>query len=130
MSTTPRHAQRADQAMSDSREVRNPMGQPRGSASKFPAKSLRLSRQEAANCLECVGRWLRDGHRSPELESLRNALEDACWLARWKREAVILDLCPSVLPGILETLVQIHSDEPSAEAAEALETVIRELSVS
>ena len=79
MSPTP------EQTMSDSHELRNPMGQPRGSASEAPTKSFQLSRQEAASWLVCVNQWLEDGGQSLELESLRGALEDASWLARWKR---------------------------------------------
>ena len=122
MSRTP------EQTMSDSHELRNPMGQPRGSASEASDQIVPAEPpggRELAGVRQPVA---ADGSQSPELESLRSALEDACWLARWKREEVIVELCPSWLPGMLEALVRIHGDEPSSETAEHLETIIRRLS--
>lgn len=126
--TTPNQTQK--QAMSDSRELQDPTGQPRGSRSDLPTKTLYLSRQEAASWLLSIDQWLseQDVKTCPELESLRLSLEDACWLARWKRESVNLELCPAWLPGILQALVQVDADEPSSEMAETLEAIIGKLS--
>ena len=117
-----------EQTMSDSRELRNPMGEPLGSLSESSTKSVCLSRDEAATWLLCVNQSLENGNQPSELKSLRNALEDACWLGRWKRENVIVELCPTVLPSTLDSLIQIHGEEPSSEVAEDLETIIRRLS--
>ena len=47
--------EQAERSMSDSHELRNPMGQPRGSASEIPQGRSCLSRQEAASWLVSVG---------------------------------------------------------------------------
>ena len=98
--------------------------------SELPTKSVRLGRTEAALWLEHIRGWLANEETySADLDALRDALENACWLARWKREDVVLELCPGVVAGLLETLVRMHL-ENSEEMADALEAMVRKLSGS
>ena len=133
MSRIPNRAIRPDEAVSfepsaaPSNETRQGERE-RSDGSGIPTRSVRLGRTEAACWLEQTRQWAAEnGKGSEDLEALRDALEDACWMARWKREDVILELCPGVVAGLLETLVRMHL-ENSEEMAEALESMVRKLS--
>jgi hypothetical protein len=133
MSRTPDQEFRPDQfhSFDPPKSQSNETGQGdrgRRSGSENPTRSVRLGRTEAARWLEQIRDWEADSEqKSEDLEALRDALEDACWIARWKRQEVILQLCPGVVAGLLEMLVRLHVED-SREMADALETMVRKLS--
>jgi hypothetical protein len=99
------------------------------SLGECPTRSIRLSRWEAAGWVGAVGQWLSEGggEAAAELGRLRVALEDACWLARWKREEAIVELSLSDTAAILAFLVKTQAGELSAEATETVDSMIRSL---
>ncbi|WP_182871052.1 hypothetical protein [Stieleria mannarensis] len=58
---------------------------------------------------------------SPAIDLLFQRLEDASWLARWKREDAILELCPSTLIDVLEAMVQFSQSDVSCNSPGVLE---------
>jgi hypothetical protein len=56
-----------------------------------------------------AGRWLEllesVAGTSREIRDLRDRLEDAVWLARWRRDRVALDVAGAEIPGILQALI-------------------------
>jgi hypothetical protein len=98
--------------------------------SQPPMKMIQLNRSAAAQWLVCVNQCLLSnfGAQCVDLATLRNSLEDACWLARWKREDVLLELCPSLLAGVVATLIRIHSDDSIQHVSEVLEGINQQLS--
>ncbi len=106
-----------------------PLSQQADTLHQPSSKSVRLSREEAGRWLEIVGGWTSaSDNRTAELEALRNALEDACWLARWKREDVLLELRSSILAAVVEELLRIAQTDPVTPVLPLLEDMIKHLS--
>jgi hypothetical protein len=105
--------------------------QPTRSANQPPMKSFQLSSAQAARWLDQLGKnTAAAGQNSGCLEQLRDSLEDSAWLACWKREYVIVELCPSMLASVLEALLQISQTDQAVEDAQVLEEIIQILSTS
>jgi hypothetical protein len=101
---------------------RSPIQQPSG-------QLIRLSREQANRWLFHLNELLESGcEGSISIEELRNQLENACWLARWKRDEVVLDRCPSLTPGVLGALLQCSQAGLSANAIETLQEITQKLS--
>jgi hypothetical protein len=96
-----------------------------------PTKSILLSNVAAARWLDQLGKVIAAGEQdSACLEQLRNSLEDCGWLACWKREEVIVDLCPVLLADLMETLLKISQTDQSTEQAQVIEEIIQVLAAS
>jgi len=56
-----------------------------------------------------AGRWLEllesVSGTSGELRDLRDRLEDAFWLARWRRDRVALDVASAEVPGLVQAVL-------------------------
>lgn len=93
-------------------------------ASGLTLDALKMSRIEAASLIRFIEkRSSRLQEASAELESLRHALEDACWLARWKRESVIVEVKPAAKANIVEELLSIVQADPVGDDAQLGEQV-------
>ncbi len=102
-----------------------------------PPRLVRLTQIQAGSWLGYLericssNRPLENG--KPALESLRqlhHLLSDACWLARWKRENVILEVCMTMLPGLFADLLSLSQREQTKQDFDTLEEMIFELGVN
>ena len=92
-------------------------------------KTIHLSKPQAARWLDQLAKMIGTrGQHTCCLEELRDSLDDSGWLACWKREDVIVELCPSTLASVLAELLRISETDQCKEDAETLEEIIRVLS--
>ncbi|KAA5546257.1 hypothetical protein FYK55_05055 [Roseiconus nitratireducens] len=96
--------------------------------SRLPARSIYLTRDQAVRWLEQLNRLTASDRTAADLREMRNSLEEACWLARWKREEVILEMCPSTLASVAQRLMQITHGESRIGDLHVLEDMIEALS--
>lgn len=54
-------------------------------------KNTRLEYEQVANMLAAMEKLLASADDDPALDEIMENIEEACWLAQWKREYVILD---------------------------------------
>ena len=92
-------------------------------------KSVRLSREKAARWLILLSQlssW--EATASTGITKLRDQLENDCWLARWKREEVLYEVCPTVIADVSIELMQIAQGDISAHNADVLMEIVQDLS--
>ncbi len=97
-----------------------------------PRRAITVDPNQVAGWLRQLNQWIeeRPGSSEQSLEKLRNRLEDACWLARWKRDRGSLEMCPSELAGIVDDLSSIGQQNLEPEAFQVVEELIGALSVN
>lgn len=72
----------------------------------LPTKSdVRLEYDQVSRLLNSLEHVNSSSQRDLEIEQLRAALDDACWLAQWKREYVSLDDEKISIPQLNEMLL-------------------------
>ena len=69
-----------------------------------PTKRVVLTRDQAARWLILLSQFASwDSTTSPAMIKLRDQLENESWLARWKRESVTVDFCPTLIAEVTGT---------------------------
>ncbi len=100
-----------------------------GTQSEVPRRTFVISQQQGAAWLRFMADISR-GHQAVELMRFRDTVADACWLARWSRNYVTLDVPISDLPGIIDDLVQLSQYAICHPQAPVGDEIIRSLSVN
>ena len=103
------------------------------SVHKAEHESLPASGQEITLTQAQAGSWLdflneaiqRSDQDGTGLRRLRDELVDQCWLGRWKRENVQVQLDPSLLPDVLEALLQECELATSRELEQGLADIAK-----
>lgn len=91
--------------------------------------SVQLTRATATGWLNLLNRMAsQDPESAQGLEQLRNRLEDDCWLARWKREQVDFDFCPTMITDVLQELLQVSQSDLAIDDLRAIEEMTEILS--
>ena len=92
-------------------------------------KTIYVSKPQAARWLDQLAKMIDfGGNNTGCLEELRDNLEDCGWLACWKREDVVVELCPSTLAGVLAEVLKSSGTDRPKEDLETLEEIARVLS--
>jgi hypothetical protein len=77
-----------------------------------------LDRSRAAAWLVYTEGLLAASKSCDAIEHFFENLQDACWLARWKRENVVLDIEVSLLPTLIAQLVSAATDKATTSVLE------------
>lgn len=96
--------------------------------SALASADITLCRDQAARWLEYLTKWHHYLGPESSLGQLIQQLQDACWLARWKRENVILELRPVTVIESIEVLVQLCAVNDDPCDSEIGDELIRVLS--
>ena len=91
-------------------------------------KSIVISQQQGAQWLIFLGQLQRSGKASAALLRFRDTLADACWLGRWTRSYVNVDLGIDELPAIIIELADQSEADLQAQDASVREDILRALS--
>lgn len=75
-----------------------------------PTKDIQLDGLQAKQWLEYLEGLTPGCEHAETLAEFRNRLDDALWLAQWKREYVVMEL---ELTAVASLIVAISSQEPS-----------------
>ena len=92
-------------------------------------KCIGLTREKAAHWLrELSSSVVPNCEVSNGMEQLLGSLEDACWLARWKREDVLFEFCPTIIAQVLDELVEMSRSCQLTRPSSVYEEIIQDLS--
>lgn len=81
-------------------------------------RDLRLEARQAARWLAYLERLSPQAQYAQTLAQFRDQLDDALWLARWKREDVMMDVELTAVPDLLAA---ISSEEPALSSDGSLD---------
>ncbi|QDV26845.1 hypothetical protein [Aureliella helgolandensis] len=77
---------------------------------------LHLDRVRAASWQILLAAQVRSGSTENSLLlQFAEQLEDACWLAHWKREDVVMSLDIAMVPELISQLLTIQSEQQGAD---------------
>jgi|GEM_PF-2552634 len=100
-----------------------------GTQGEIPQRTFVISQQQGAAWLKFITDISR-GHDPVALMSFRDTVADACWLARWSRSYVTLDVPLADLPAIIDDLLQLSQHALCHPQAMVGDEIIRCLSVN
>ena len=91
-------------------------------------KSIVITQQQGAQWLIFLGQFDRSGKASSALLRFRDTLADACWLGRWTRSYVTIDLGIEELPAVIIELAQQSEADLRVSDQSVREDMLRTLS--
>ena len=100
-----------------------------GTPTEVPQRAFVISQQQGAAWLQFMAEISR-GRQAVALMKFRDTVADACWIARWSRNYVTLDVPISELPAIIDDLVQLSQHALCHPQAQVGDEIIRCLSVN
>ncbi len=100
-----------------------------GSDCEVPQRTFVISQQQGAAWLNFIADISR-GQQVAALQRFRDLVADACWLARWSRNYVTLDVPIAELPAIIDDLVQLSQRTICHPQATVGDEIIRSLSIN
>ncbi|QEF99666.1 hypothetical protein Mal15_37320 [Stieleria maiorica] len=68
-----------------------------------------------------------DSDAFPGIAEFRGLLEDASWLANWKREHATIEICRSSIPDLLNELLQVSETDLATERPSVCEEIVHTL---
>lgn len=96
---------------------------------EIPQRTFIISQQQGAAWLQFISEISR-GRDATALLRFRDTIADACWLARWSRNYVTLDVPIADLAAIIDDLVQLSQHALCHPQATVGDEMLRCLSVN
>lgn len=100
-----------------------------GNHSEVPQRTFVISQQQGASWLKFITDISR-GQQAEALLKFRETIADACWLARWSRNYVTLDVPISELAAIIDDLMQLSQNALCDPQTLVGDEIIRCLSIN
>jgi len=87
-------------------------------------REICLEAFRAATWMVCLEELLASSEPRPAIKQFYEELSDACWLARWKRENVVIDVEICATPELISQLIPADTQ---AVTASFLEDILKTL---